>query len=99
MRGIVTLYDRAGEYVQERIFRDQGELNEIIRKWKKLYAKGFENCNTKVEYNASSRNATQKSEAEQPIVPQQSRFKKGAMVKSYRIRKTNRSNFPNMDGH
>lgn len=99
MRGIVTLYDRAGQYVQERIFRNQGELNEVMSKWRKIYGKGFENCNTKVEYNASSRNAPTKNEAEQPIVPQQSRFKKGSIVKLYRVRKTNRSNFPNMDGH
>lgn len=85
MSGVITLYDHKGDYVKEKKFKIPSEMQRAISEWKKLYGKGFLKCKTKVEYDIDKQDP--------------SPFKKGPAIKTFKVRKTNRSNFPNMDGH
>jgi hypothetical protein len=99
MSGIITLYDRVGNYITSRTFKSAIDLEKIISTWQKIYGKGFQRCETKIEYSKNVKSISPPKESEAVVDPKKSQFKKGKVVKMYKVRKTNRGKLPNMDAY
>jgi hypothetical protein len=54
MTGRITLYDRAGDLVDSRVYPSLVARNDIVRSWKQKYAKKYDDCFLQIEPNSNS---------------------------------------------